>query len=591
MIVQTLIVFADSTTHEGANADIDTDGSQSCAVWFKVFDKLMDDKVTNGVKFFLILTSLRHDSIETKIEIALNSNSTRKELLEEYGLDAQTIYLFMDYFMSGFPSNIDDVKLEYNPGDNIYSDLYHESDFNYSKYMKRFHNYLNELFRALPYQMQDVISKYDRKKAGEIVVMQGLLNIIISDYIAFETYNTETGKSESESLHLRPEIRQELIDELTSVANDYPENYEGEKFVDNSEIEEFIDVLVGFADVMLYSVELNLKENSLMRYATDLAGQTNLLVRTPFTPSVTVELIEVTLRMNTEFIELDSSDPLTDGYINSFQLTGNVGGVSNDVVYTIDDPSIANVDENGFVTLSDSKQGVATITATVEGYNVFKEITVQVSEQSPKGFISFYGSYISGYPDGSFRSDGTITRAEIATMMIRVLRLNVNDINQEYRKSYFEEGSFSDVNSDNWAFIYIELAKQNGIMKGYKDKTFKPDQPVSRAEMAVIISNAFKLFDVNQPDYARHFIKDVRVDHWAFNAINIVYNAGIVTGYDDGTFKPNDLIKRGEVVVMINKLINRSGLESQIPTFFDIAKDHWAFKAIEAATQLQIITD
>jgi len=589
IIVQSSFVFADSTTLEGATPDIDTDGSQSCVVWFRVFDNLLNDKITNGVKFFLILTSLRQDDFRTDIENVLNSDPTRKALLSKYGLNANSIYIFANYYMNGFPENIDDVKLNYVPGVNIYSDLYHDANFNYSKYMLRFHEYLNQQFRALPYQMQNVITKYDRKNAGEIVVMQGLLNIIISDYIAFETYNTESEYVEQRSLHLREEIKEPLVNELLRVSNDYPADYVGDTSVDEAEIREYIDALYGFGDVILSAIEMNLRNENLLNYATELAGQANLLVRTPYTPTQTQQLIEVTLRMNTEFIELDSSNTLTEGAINSFRLLPTVGGVSNKVVYTVADPSVVQVSETGLVTLSTAKQGFTVITATVEGYNTYKEISVQVSEQTPQGAISFYGPYISGYPDGTFRAEGPISRAEMATMIMRVLRLDVNEINQEYSKSYFSEATFSDVSDDNWAYVYIELAKEHGIMKGYRDKTFRPNESVSRAEMAVIVSNALDKFNVDQEESAKHFIKDVRFDHWAFNAINSLYNAGIVTGYNDGTFKPDEIIHRSEVVAIINKIISREGIDSDQPTFGDVSKDHWAYKLIEAATQIQII--
>lgn len=592
LLLPTMVIADDMTTEEVTQIP-NTDGSQSCAVWFNVFDDLLDadERLTNAVKLFLILTSLRYDSIETAVETAYNAHEDKSKMAQ-FGIDPVTIYYVMDYYMSTFPENIDDVKYNYVEGTNIYADLYYDQNFEYSKYMVRFHNYLNELFGKLPSGMQDVISKYDRKNAGEIVVMQGLMNIIINDYVAYRTYYVDiNGKkvAREQSLHLRKSnIRQRLIDELTRVANDYPAEYTGDTSIDAGEIEDYIDALIAFGDVVLDSIEINLKEHRLMDHAIDLANNANLLIDTEYIP--TQPLIDITLSMNTALIDLDSSDPLTEGYYNEFQLVADVENTSNPVVYTIDDPSIASVDENGLVTLSTAKQGVAVITATVQGYNVYKDIIVEVTEQTPLGAIRFYGPYISGYPDGTFKAEKYITRAEIATMMTRVLRLNVNEANLEISNRAFPFPSYSDVSMDHWAYKYIELAKQHGLMSG-SNTVFRPDDPVTRAEMAVIIANGWEALGIQQSELSNHFIKDVRVGHWAFDAINKVYNAGIVEGYEDGTFRPDEFTNRGEIVVMINGIINRKQTKPELPSFLDILKQHWAYGFIEAATQMQIIEE
>jgi len=585
------IVFSSETSLEEAIPDINTDGSQSCAVWFRVFDNLLNEKVTNGVKFFYILSALRHDSVESNISTVLDRDSTRKSLLGKYGLGTDSIYFLMNYFMSTFPENIDDIEYNYSFGENIYADLFHDRNFDYSKYMVRFHNYLNELFRQLPHEMQSIITKYDRKQAGEIIVMQGLMNIVISDYIAFETYNTLSNTSMSRTLGLRDDIRQSLINELVRVAIDYPEDYSGDQSVDMDEIVEYVDVFMGLGNVMLESVEMSLNENDLMKYAIELSRDSNLLVRTPYTPTPEQTLIEITLRMNTEFIELDSSNPLTEGYYNEFLLIPTVGGLSRSVIYTIDDPSVAKVDEDGLVTLSSSKQGTAKITATVKGYDVYKEIIVQVTEESPKGAIQFYGPYISGYPDNSFKAEKDITRAEIATMMVRVLRLDTDEFGFSIKNEEFEIPTYKDVDVDHWAYKYVEIAKQYNLLGGYGDNTFKPDAPVTRAEIAVVISNVWDIMEIEHSELAKHFIKDVSVDHWAFDAINKAYNAKVVSGYEDGTFKPDDYTTRGQIVVMINKIINRESLEPETPSFIDVLVDHWAYGFVESATKIQVIKE
>ena len=586
-----LATYSDEIYIEGVNPDIDTDGSRSSVTWFKVFDNLLEDKVTNGVKFFLVLSSLRSPTLENDINNALESNTERKILLNKYGLRVDSIYYLMQYYMATFPQDMYEVQYAYKPGDNIYSDMYYDESFDYTKYMVRFYNYLNDLFSQLPDEMQGLISKYDRLNAGEIVVMQGLMNVVIRDYIAFEVRNTLDDGIVSQDLRLRDQIRQDLIDVLVSTANAYDEDYTGDTSVDMEEINEYVDAFMALGNVMLESIEANLKRNNNhMNLAIELARDANLLVTSNFTPSQSTYAI--TLTLDTEFIELDSSQPTSPGYFNSFQLTPTVEGTTNPVVYTIDDPTVANVDENGLVTLSSSREGTATITATVSGFNVYKEVTVSVTEQTPLGAINFYGAYIAGYPDGTFKTDRMITRAEITAMIVRVLRLDIDpETNQAYRSSEFNQRSYQDVSKDHWAHTYLEIAKEQGIIGGYSGGYFRPDASLSRAEMAVMFSNAWDLFNIEQEAFSKHFIKDVRPDHWAFDAINKVYNANVVSGYPDGTFKPEQAISRAEVVVMINKLIDRKTFKPPVNTFEDVPNNHWAYGDIEAAIRLQEVRE
>lgn len=586
--------FAEDTSTEAVLPDITTDGSNACLPWFQVFDNLLTDKKTNGVKFFLILTSLRSGSLESQIESVLSRNSDTKNLLSRYGLNANSIHFLMNYYMSTFPENIDDVVYNYTQGENIYADLYHNSDFKYSEYMVRFHNYLNDLYQQLPQEMKNIIVKYDRNKAGEIIVMQNLMNIIIKDYIAFEVYNSSTSDLVSRDIRLRNEIRQPLVDKLTEFANSYPDNYEGDKSVDMDEINTFVDTIMALGNVMLDSIELNLQIASsngnpkLMDYGFELLNGANLLVRTPYTTSQPV--VEVTLEMNTDLVELDSSVPLTQGYINQFQLIPTVKNGPNIVAYTSSDPNLVKVDNNGLITLGNLKRGSALVTATVKGYNVFKEISIQVDEQTPLGGVKFYGAYISGFPDGEFKSTKKVTRAEIATMMVRVLQF---DLKNGLPIPIYEYGipTFEDVGGDHWAYRFIEIAVENKIMAGYDDKTFRPNDPVTRAEMAVIISNAWEALDIEKTEVSNHLIIDVERDHWAFDAINKLYNAKVVSGYDDGTYRPDVNTSRGEIVVMINKIIEREENKPDKGQFSDISNDHWAYGHIEAATRIQVRTD
>lgn len=142
---------------------------------------------------------------------------------------------------------------------------------------------------------------------------------------------------------------------------------------------------------------------------------------------------------------------------------------------------------------------------------------------------------IGGYSDGTFKPDKTITRAEFAKMVCLAQGWElINPATQ----------SFKDVPKTNWAYSYIETAKTNGALGGYKDGTFKADKNISRAEIAKIVSGALKLPEGTST------LKDISA-HWAKGYIGACANAGIVSGYLDGTFKPNATAKRSEAAKMI----------------------------------------
>ncbi|MBI9014118.1 MAG: S-layer homology domain-containing protein [Clostridiales bacterium] len=594
-LVSGMLTYAEDISTEKVIEDVITDGSNVCASWFYVFENLLSDKAGNGLKFYMILESLRKPELASNIDIVLNNDSNKKLLLESYGLNSSKIYQLINYYIATFPKDMGEVVCYGNHcGKNIYADIYFDEDINYSDYMVRFHIYLNELFSQLTSEMQAPIKKYDRLGAGEIIVMQRLMNIVIRDYLAFETYDTSTGNVMYRDLGLRDEIRLLLIEEFTTIANTYSEEYRNDeskdKSVDSQEIEKYVDAFMALGNVILDSINLNLETDNLMDEVIELSEDVNLLVRTSYTPSVEAQqsVTPITLVMNTDYIELDSSVSLAEGYFNEFKLIPRVTGTNNPVIYSILDSDVANVSEDGIVTLNNVREGFTIIYATIQGYDIYKEIRVEVSEKTPLGSIKFYGPYISGYPDETFQANRMITRAEIATMFARVLMLDVDANSQlKYFKNSFDEVSYSDVQKDHWAYVYVEIAKKEGLLLGYADNTFDPDAPISRAEIAVVISNAWELMGIKSSILANHMILDVDSNHWAYDAINRVYNANIVTGYNDGTFKPDEYTTRAEIVIMINNILDRKSLKSTASSFTDIPKSHWAYGDIESATKYQ----
>jgi len=146
-----------------------------------------------------------------------------------------------------------------------------------------------------------------------------------------------------------------------------------------------------------------------------------------------------------------------------------------------------------------------------------------------------------GYPDGTFRPNNQISRAEMATFMVKARNLT------------YTGGltNFTDVPSTHWAYNYIMAAKQAGIIGGYPDGTFKPENMVTRAEISVMVSRAGNFtYSGGLTNFS-----DVPSTYWGYQYIMAVKQYGIVSGYPDGTFKPDNQATRAEASVMVTKLM------------------------------------
>lgn len=186
--------------------------------------------------------------------------------------------------------------------------------------------------------------------------------------------------------------------------------------------------------------------------------------------------------------------------------------------------------------------------------------------------------YISGYTDGTFRPDNTITRGEAATI---IAKLDGIDGINEYKSA------FNDVADNAWYKNYVGFANEKGYISGYENDTFKPENPITRAEFTAIIYNYTHIYKPSKPSKEKSHYSDVTSDHWAAGYINAMALSGLISGYADGTFKPNNTITRAEAITMINKALGRNadsagGLENP---FSDVTPSHWAYYQILGAVQ------
>lgn len=224
-----------------------------------------------------------------------------------------------------------------------------------------------------------------------------------------------------------------------------------------------------------------------------------------------------------------------------------------------------------------------TYTLTVSG----SRVTMNGKSYSPVTFVNRkaaelnrtdHFAFLVGYTDGTFGPERNMTRAEVTTMFARLLTEQI-----EADKTY--SNTFSDVPKGYWAANYIGYMQQFGIITGYSDGSFRPDAPVTRAEFAAIASRFEKLTEGSKS------FADVPDTYWAVRYINFAATRGWVTGYSDGTFKPENPITRAEVAAVTCRLLERSADQNyirshlnELRTFSDITESHWAYwYAMEAA--------
>ncbi len=189
-------------------------------------------------------------------------------------------------------------------------------------------------------------------------------------------------------------------------------------------------------------------------------------------------------------------------------------------------------------------------------------------------------TYIIGYPDESVRPDASMTRAEAATVFYRLYDGEYPEF--ERRMS---NGTFEDVKTGDWFYKEVETLYNIGIVDGMDEHKFSPDEPVTRAEFAVMEA---RFADLDYKD--GNIFDDVPNGHWAYSYINAAANAGWIEGYPDGSFRPDEPISRAEVVRLVNSMVNRSvtldklkELSVECP-YNDLVENHWGYCDLMEAT-------
>ena len=201
--------------------------------------------------------------------------------------------------------------------------------------------------------------------------------------------------------------------------------------------------------------------------------------------------------------------------------------------------------------------------------------SVQPSEdvKAPKPYDEVHKAYIDGNPDGTFRPEQTLSRAEMAQIL--------------YNLGSYQNGpaAFPDVPDGKWYTAAINALARAGILKGYDDGKFRPLNPVTRAEFVTVL---YRL--AGEPDAALSNFPDVSPKSWAAKAIGYAEAKGWISGYDDHTFRPENPINRAEAVKVINRYLNRipdkQAIDNQTNIRFypDVLKSAWFYYEVMEAS-------
>ncbi len=162
--------------------------------------------------------------------------------------------------------------------------------------------------------------------------------------------------------------------------------------------------------------------------------------------------------------------------------------------------------------------------------------------------------YINGYPDGTFKPDNNITRAEMTKILVKVQGLEEADPDMP---------QFKDVNPSDWYYGYIEAAARAGLVKGYETGEFRPNQKITREEIAALICRAMgkESEAASLANVRTEFTDDQDIAAWARGYVVIEFREGIVNGYPDQSFGPKKNATRAEVCAMVFRYINSTDNE------------------------------
>ncbi|SDD29723.1 S-layer homology domain-containing protein [Paenibacillus sp. CF095] len=327
--------------------------------------------------------------------------------------------------------------------------------------------------------------------------------------------------------------------------------------------------IAGF-DQDLYFRVVPLKKESERKEVEERAKKEQLIQQIAPNANVRVLARPVEIETNMQSREVTLTLPLRDSLPTD--PVARQQALDNLAIYIEHSDGTKELIQGKLVQLVDNSEGIE---FTVTKFSTFTLVVVdglKVSQSKHQPYIQGFGA--------DFRPDAFVTRAQMAAMLAR-------NLPTEAAAGSANSVSYKDVSATHWATSEIQKAQSAGIMNGMSNTQFAPEGSITRAQMAAIayrwMQQQASATTVNGPAVS---FTDVSTDLWAADAIAYVQSAGLMVGYNDGTFKPNAELTRAEAVKVLNVLFNRTPLTgAATPTFSDVPATHWAYADIEAAAQ------
>ena len=209
---------------------------------------------------------------------------------------------------------------------------------------------------------------------------------------------------------------------------------------------------------------------------------------------------------------------------------------------------------------------------------------LNLKKATPKLNTRDHFAYVQGYPDGTVKPAGSITRAEVAAILFRLM-------DADSRSLYYSTASgFRDVDSTKWYNTYVATLNNAGVITDSRTGYFRPNDAITRAELAAMLAQ------FAEKKSAAIYFSDISAGYWAANAIALTANLGWINGYPDGTFGPDKTVTRAELMAMVNRATGRApestgALLSGMKTWKDNADTaRWYYLDVQEATNSHTYT-
>jgi len=165
-----------------------------------------------------------------------------------------------------------------------------------------------------------------------------------------------------------------------------------------------------------------------------------------------------------------------------------------------------------------------------------------------------------GFEDGTFRPDETVTRNQFAKVLVAALGYS-----EEADEAMRYPTVYRDVPAGHWAAGFVQVASDLGLVSGYGDGTFQGDSPITRAEITAIMVRALGLKSMAESlrTDSMHFADALEIPQWARGYVMVASSQGVITGYEDGTFRPSAPTSRAEASTIVSRFLQGRGLHYQ----------------------------